>query len=169
MSAVCVKGGGEFSITGLLTDLQLSLNASLAALPVVWLGGVVFWHHLHKLAGKRGVLETHRWTTAVDTDFKKTKMINKQDMSRCKHSMTLTIVHTPEECSYWRNNKGLKIDFLLGHNWPTMLCTEEPEEVPIKHFILLKLNWTIPVSCVFSGQLLTCSGFLLAQWFAGYL
>lgn len=32
----------ELSLPGLLTDLQLSLNASLAALPVVRLGGVVF-------------------------------------------------------------------------------------------------------------------------------
>lgn len=41
MCAVSMKGGGWFSLPGLLTDLQLSLNASLAALPVVRLGGVV--------------------------------------------------------------------------------------------------------------------------------
>lgn len=41
-----------------LTDLQLPLNAALAALAVVRLGGVVFGHHLHKLPGQRGVLGT---------------------------------------------------------------------------------------------------------------
>lgn len=34
----------------LLTDLQLPLDPALAALPVVGLRGVVFRHHLHKLA-----------------------------------------------------------------------------------------------------------------------
>lgn len=41
-----------------LTDLQLPLNAALAALAVVRLGGIVFGHHLHKLPGQRGVLGT---------------------------------------------------------------------------------------------------------------
>lgn len=40
-----------------LTDFQLPLDAALAALPVVRLGGVVFRHHLHELARQRGVLE----------------------------------------------------------------------------------------------------------------
>ncbi len=39
--AVNVKGDRGFSLSGGLTDLQLSLDASLAALPVVRLGGVV--------------------------------------------------------------------------------------------------------------------------------
>lgn len=43
-----------------LTDFQLPLDAALAALPVVRLGGVVFRHHLHELARQRGVLEGNR-------------------------------------------------------------------------------------------------------------
>lgn len=39
-----------------LTDLQLPLDAPLAALAVVGLRGVVLGHDLHKLAGQRGVL-----------------------------------------------------------------------------------------------------------------
>lgn len=50
----------EASVMGLLTDLQLPLDASLAALPVVRLGGVVLRHHLDKLAGQCGVLEKWR-------------------------------------------------------------------------------------------------------------
>lgn len=48
----------EFSAS--LTDFQLPLDAALAALPVVRLGGVVFRHHLHKLARQCGVLEGNR-------------------------------------------------------------------------------------------------------------
>lgn len=79
MCAVSMKGGGWFSLPGLLTDLQLSLNASLAALPVVRLRGIVFWHHLDKLTGQCGVLEIQWGTTkhfaitcsmaAVDTNL----------------------------------------------------------------------------------------------------
>lgn len=39
-----------------LTDLQLPLDAALAALTVVRLCGIVLGHDLHKLAGQRGVL-----------------------------------------------------------------------------------------------------------------
>ena len=39
-----------------LTDLQLPLDAALAALAVVRLRGVVLGHHLHELPGQRGVL-----------------------------------------------------------------------------------------------------------------
>lgn len=49
----------DFSVS--LTDFQLPLDAALAALPVVRLGGVVFRHHLHELARQRGVLEGNRW------------------------------------------------------------------------------------------------------------
>ena len=43
-NGVCgsMQGGAGFSLPSALTDLQLPLNASLAALPVVRLGGVVF-------------------------------------------------------------------------------------------------------------------------------
>lgn len=79
MCAVSMKDGGGFGLPGLLTDLQLSLNASLAALPVVRLRGIVFWHHLDKLTGQCGVLEIQWGTTkhftktcsmaAVDTNL----------------------------------------------------------------------------------------------------
>lgn len=47
-------------VSAALTDFQLPLDAALAALPVVRLGGVVFRHHLHEFARQRGVLEGNR-------------------------------------------------------------------------------------------------------------
>lgn len=44
------------ALVDLLTDLQLSLNAALAALSVVRLRGVVLRHHLDELPRQRGVL-----------------------------------------------------------------------------------------------------------------
>lgn len=42
-----------YSPLHLLTDLQLSLNPALAALPVVSLCGVVLRHHFYELARQR--------------------------------------------------------------------------------------------------------------------
>lgn len=58
------RGGG---VSAALTDFQLPLDAALAALPVVRLGGVVFRHHLHEFARQRGVLEGNRQMSVPPT------------------------------------------------------------------------------------------------------
>lgn len=47
---------GKYGARGTRTDLQLSLDPVLAAVPVLGLGSVIFGHYLHELPGKRRVL-----------------------------------------------------------------------------------------------------------------
>lgn len=98
------------TLLGLLTDLQLSLNASLAALPVVRLSGVVLRHHLDKFTGQRGVLMRQRETTkhftgaqmmlAVDGKFKRKSKFNcrSEGTNIHKWSCVLTKYYTLITC-----------------------------------------------------------------------